>query len=352
MRLNANRRSLTDDQQHPDPAGRQKTFERTDSAGQPDREYSDDRDEHYADNNHGGNHRDDGYPNPQGEPVFPLLQNGQYGRPSRAEKGLGTAANVLNSTLRRGEAYHKNYTNQQKGPATSEYYNNTGYGDYQQVGGLAGGDYGRLEESLQVPIQQQHNQAMTDINNVFGGNGLYGSTGRGMMSDAMAAQNNATQNALASATAQRYGLELQDRSQRMGENMNAWKAGAASADQQNAYNQGQLNWDVSQQQAVNDFYNQKLAQNANYRDSYNAWRTNLDELSFQRALQLAGMGNSSAAAQSQADIAAANRDALTTQAMWTGGGQLLGGMMSMPTGNNSSVGGDLFNTVSNWFNWD
>lgn len=216
------------------------------------------------------------------------------------KEAYGATDDVVERALNRDQAFHQDYTSKLAGPATGEFYSNQGYGDLETVGGLMGEDYQRLEESLQSPIHQQHADAMTDIKNVFGGNGLYGSTGRGMMSDAMATQNNATQEALAGATAQRYGMEMQDRSQRMGENLSAWQAGASAADQKNAYSQDKIQFDLDQRQKEADFKNQKLAQKAQYQDDKSAWEDAQDAQDFAMASQAGSLKSGALQAQNLA----------------------------------------------------
>lgn len=222
-----------------------------------------------------------------------------------------------------------------KGPAQANYYDYTAPGQMKTVGGLEGGDYAKLTESLQAPIHTQHNKAMNRIDDNFSARGLYGSTGGGMMSGAYGAQNQATQNALSGAQAQSYGLQLQDMGQQIGQNKAEWAAGLANAQDQNTYNRNKLTHDLNQQNQQNQFHNQNLQQNFQYGLDQQNWQNQIDELNYQRAMQLAGQGNSGAvsAANNQASQYMADKQASASNdaAIWGAVGSLaspaIGGLM-------------------------
>ncbi len=244
--------------------------------------------------------------------------------PESAQKtGLGTAQNVLKNTLNRQQQYPDDLSGSLQGPATGEMSENIGYGSMEKIGGLMGGDYDRLEQNLQQPILNQGQQAQNQIQDVYSGRGLYGSVGGGLMSGAQAQSQQATQDALANTVAQRYALELQDKGQRMSEAEALFKSGALTADQQNQYNRDKMLWDVNQQQQGIDFQNAMAQMQQQYGLDKQNWQTQVDELNFQRALQLAGQGNSGAQAQAMLNQA----DAAERAALYQGLGSVAGGLM-------------------------
>lgn len=308
----------------------------------------------------------------------PTYQSGSV-KPETAQKtGLGTAQNIMTNRLGSNNNYPDNYTNRLKAPASLSVSRNVTYnpmrtvngisdstftnaGKMNTVGALKGGDYAALEKALQSPILQQGKVARQQINDEYGGRGLYGSVGGGLMSGAQAASQQATQDALSNATATRYGLEMQDKEQQIAQNQavvqaiqNAlglrldnqgqmidqnkaqFAAGASSADQRNAYNLMRNQTIQSNANQANDFFNKKLANNAQYEIDRNNFRTGVDEINFQRALQLAGMGNSGAQVQATIKAAKEAADATNQAGLWQGLGALGGGLMGSYDGSGES----------------
>jgi hypothetical protein len=240
------------------------------------------------------------------------------------KKGLGTGYNIMQAGLTREQAYPQSYTDQMQGPAQADYYQYTAPGQMNTVSGLQGGDYEALTQSLQQPIYSQHNKVMAGINDQYSANGLYGSTGGGMMSQAQGAQNEATQNALSNAVATRYGLQLQDQAQQIDQNKAQWAAGLANAQEQNAYNQNALQYDLNQRNQQAQWNNSLLEQDYNQALNELNWRNSIDEQNFQRAMQLAGQGNSGAIANQQLQAAQDQARADNNAAIWGSVGNLAG----------------------------
>jgi len=309
----------------------------------------------------------------------PTYKPGTVNKPETAQKaGLGTANNILNSGINRTNVYPDNITSQLSGPANLSVSRNVTYNPMQTVQGISnglfddagkmntvralnGGDYAAVQRALQAPILRQGQVARQQINDEYGGRGLYGSVGDGLMSGAQAASQQATQDALSNAVVQRYGLELQDKGQQITQNQavvqalqNAlglrldnqgqmidqnkaqFAAGASSADQINNYNlmRNQTVRDNAQNNI--DFRNQKLRENKQYLIDRENWKTGIDEINFQRALQLGGMGNSGAAVNAQLQAARDQADAANNAGMWQGIGSIAGGLMGSYDGSGES----------------
>ncbi len=248
--------------------------------------------------------------------------------PEAAQKaGLGTGKNILASNVAQTQTYKPDISGQLQGPATGQYAANVGYNPMKTVGGLTGGDYDKLQTNLQQPILSQGQKAQQGIKADYGGRGLYGSVGSGLMSGAQAQGQEATQNALANAVAQRYALQLQDQEQQMGQNQALFQAGAMTADQQNAYNQAQLGWDVAQEQAGIDFANAQAQMANQYGMDKQNWQNQIDQTNFQNALALAGLGNVGTSANQQYQLGQQQGDAAQQAALYGGIGQLAGGLM-------------------------
>lgn len=240
------------------------------------------------------------------------------------KKGLGTGYNIMQSGLSREQAYPQSYTDQMQGPAQADYYQYTAPSQMNTVSGLQGGDYEALAQSLQQPIYSQHSKAMAGINDQYSANGLYGSTGGGMMSQAQGAQNEATQNALANTVATRYGLQLQDQSQQIDQNKAQWAAGLANSKDQNAYNQNALQYGLDQRNQQAQWNNSLLEQDYNQALNELNWQNSIDEQNFQRAMQLAGQGNSGAISNNQLQAARDQAKADNNAAIWGSVGNLAG----------------------------
>lgn len=255
--------------------------------------------------------------------------------------GLGTAKNIAAQRASQQQVYPADITGQLQGPATGEYYTHQAMPELQQVGGIAPGGYQAVQSALETPIMQQAQRAQTQIGDIYSGRGLYGSSGSGMQSQALADQNLATQQALAGAVTKRYDLEMADRAARRQEALNQYKAGYANVGEENLYNQQRMAWDLAQEQARRDFANQQLERGQQYGLNRQAWEENQREIDFQRMMQLAGMGSSGAATQAGLDAAREQAEAASSAGMWSGIGSLAGGFLGAPTSSGGSVGGDL-----------
>jgi hypothetical protein len=317
------------------------------------------------------------------------------------KKGLGTAYNIAQAGTNNSLLYPENYTDKLKGPAQSDYYDYQAPQNLQTYGaapslapttpqaeaikaipGIGKNGYESVQDALQTPVYSQANKAQNNINSVYGANGLYGSAGNGLMSNALAEQNEATQNALANTVVNRYYLEMADKEalrrqalnifqseyaldrfrQDEAQNqftagfqnnealrdqaLNQWKTGYTNTADINQYNAAQQAYDLQQQQAQNDWYNNLMAQNFNYDLNKNAYNQNQLETDFQRYLQLAGQGNSGASVQATIDAADANADATANAGLWSGIGSVAGGLLGASTGDGGSVGGSIWDSIS------
>jgi hypothetical protein len=385
------------------------------------------------------------------------------------KKGLGTAYNIAQAGTNNSLLYPENYTDKLKGPAQSDYYDyqapqnlqtygaapslasttttaqyggitpqaqygsitpQAQYGSItpqaeaiKAIAGIGKNGYESVQDALQTPVYSQANKAQNNINSVYGANGLYGSAGNGLMSNALAEQNEATQNALANTVVNRYNLEMADKEalRRQAQNifqseyaldqfrmqdalnqfnsqfstdqfrmqdalnqfnsqfstdqfrqdeaqnqftagfqntealrdqaLNQWKTGYTNTADINQYNAAQQAYDLQQQQAQNDWYNNLMAQNFNYDLNKNAYNQNQLETDFQRYLQLAGQGNSGASVQATIDAANANADATANAGLWSGIGSVAGGLLGASTGDGGSVGGSIWDSIGGSI-WD
>lgn len=264
---------------------------------------------------------------------------GSIGKAEDAQKyGLGTAKNIIEGTTGKPGYYPEDISGKLKGPAQADYYQNTGFTPYQS---LTGGDFAKLQESLSAPIMQQDRLAQERIGDVYGGRGLYGSVGGGLMSGAQAAQTGATQSALGQAYAQ--GLALQQQ-----EAENIFKTGAMTTEQANQYAQAKQAYDLAQQQRQADFYNQQLAMQQQYGLDEQAWQNAQDQIAFDRSATLGGLGTSAAGLQAQQDIAKRNAAAAQQGALYQGIGSLAGGLMGAYGKDIASGVGDA---VSSGYDW-
>lgn len=272
--------------------------------------------------------------------------------PAKASKqALGGAMDVLQNqpntpypTLRRPQTtqYSPYYGAKGKGD-TSNPYRGRRSGDTRGYGGLMGGDYSRFEQALQTPIRQQHQQAVNQIGDVFGARGLYGSSGNRAHSAALAQQNQATQAALGNATAQRYGMQMQDMVNAQNFDLqdaalwvqdaqNQANYGLANAAMLNDYNRNATSWYDNQVNRGIDFDNQQRLAAWDYANNRQPQRR------FENWLGLATGTMPGYAADREAD-------AYNNASMWQGVGGLMGGFLGAPTGGGSSVAGDVIDWI-------
>ncbi|MES1923154.1 hypothetical protein MHBO_004697 [Bonamia ostreae] len=126
---------------------------------------------------------------------------------------------------------------------------------------------------------------------------------------------------------QRYGLQMKDIEGRRAQEQAAFAAQAASADEMNRYRQGLMGFDIGQRQRQADFANQLLAQRKQDELNRELWKQGQQQTDYERALALAGLGQSAAGMQSQQDIAKRQAESAQTGALYGGLGTALGGLM-------------------------
>lgn len=260
--------------------------------------------------------------------------------PSAAQKfGLGTAKNILEGTVSRPGQYPEDISGKLKGPAQADYYQNVAYSPYQS---LTGGDFTKLQGALTTPIMEQDRLARERLENQYSARGLYGSGGGGLMSSAMAAQEGAKEGALSGAYANALALQQKEAKQQ-------FAADAAAADQLNRYRAGQQAYNLGQDQRQIDFENQQLAAARQYGLDRQAWQNAQDQIGFDRASQLAGLGTSGAGLQSQQDIARRQADAAQKSALYQGLGSLAGAFAGSGYGEKLAQGaGDALSSGTDW----
>ena len=282
--------------------------------------------------------------------------------PEAAQKvGLGTGQNILADQVAKKYDYPDDISGQMTGPATADYATqaqNTPMAQY-EMGSLTGGDYDTLQSNLQAPIYQQGQEQQANIANTYGGNGLYGSVGGGLMSGAQADSQQATQNALSNAVGQRYNLQLAEQealaNYNLDQNKSLYASGAANTDQLNKQALEEMGYNKAQDQAGIDFGNQQLANKQQYQMSRNAFDQSVDDRNYQNALALAGLAQPAVASNqgyssNQASIAAqrAQADAAQQAALYGGLGQLAGGLMGS-YGDKGWTFGGIGDTIGSWF---
>lgn len=267
------------------------------------------------------------------------------------KRGLGAGYDILKSQDARDYQYKPDISGQLEGPATTQFAQNQGYAPMKTVAGLEGGDYTALRDALQQPIINEGQRMQNQIADQYSARGLYGSVGGGLMSGAQTQSQGATQDALSNAIANAYAVQLQDQAQQIDQNKALFSSGATTADQLNAYNRDKMGFNLAQDQQGVDFRNAVLQAQNQYGMDRDQWQTGIDEVNFQRALQLAGMGNSGAQVAAQRQMASDAADAQSTAALYGGLGSIAGGLMgsydqSGDSGWNLSGVGD---TVAGWF---
>lgn len=270
-----------------------------------------------------------------------------------------TAQNVVNNALTQAQTSlngmttpaYPTYTGDQKtGPTQMNYYQNVQSPQYQTTGPLMDGDYDALQKAYENPAYQAYNTATANTQNVFGNNGMYGSVGNGLMSDAMGYNQQVLNNGLSNAVSQRYQMQQTDMDRMRQENENAAKFGFMDAAQQNEYNLNKLNWDYGQAENQRTWDNSQI----DNRFAYDLAKANYDmagqQQIFDNWANLASGAGSSANAQMQAlsnqykadqSYAAAQQEAnAKSTAGWLGAAGTLGGAA---LGNK-----DITGAIGNW----
>jgi hypothetical protein len=139
------------------------------------------------------------------------------------KQGLGSASTILSGQMGQNRSYPTWYGSQLKSPTQMDYSSYRPNQAYKTTGGLMGGDYDRLEQAFQAPVKQAYQENLGQIKNIYGGNGLYGSSGGNMMSGALGGAQNQYQTGLADATARRYAFQSEDLDRRIQEQQFGWK---------------------------------------------------------------------------------------------------------------------------------
>ncbi len=247
-------------------------------------------------------------------------------------------------------------------------------GSYQ---GLMGGDYNRLEQALAQPGQLAANQAydtgLRQLQEIFGGRGLYGSTmmGNQMNEGLMREYMNALASNASNAAAKRYSMEQSELANLNQYNMtreqaqnqfaaqqyqtsaahqaDLWKAQQAEAQRKQAYGAGKQAWNYQQASQQRDWQNAQAYEQFTYKLAQQAYDQQQKEAQMNRALAIAGQGSPLSQAYLHYQIAqqqnAAAReaarlssDAQTQKAIWGGLGSAAGGLM----------GGNLGSDIWEW----
>jgi len=261
------------------------------------------------------------------------------------KSGLGTAQSIANAQLGATQNMAPDVSMQMMNPATAQYYSRQALPQLQEIGGIGEQGYQAVQDALFAPIKQQDEIARQRLSDMYGGRGLYGSSGTGLMSGALAQQEQATQNALSNAVRQRYDLEMADRAARRGEALNLYKAGSSETLAGNEYAQGLMSFQKQQDQEQRDFRNSQIKAQADYINMQNQLKRAIDQQNFQDQLQLAGLGGSGAASanalQAQQNALKSQQDADWYKTIGTGVGSLL----SLPTSDGGSIGGDILSSL-------
>lgn len=220
-----------------------------------------------------------------------------------------TAQNVVNSALNKAQstlngmstpAYPTYTGNQKTGPTQMNYYQNVQAPQYQTTGALMDGDYDKLQQAYEQPAYQAYNTATVNTQNVYGNNGMYGSVGNGLMSDAMGYNQRQLNNGLSTAVGQRYQMQQTDMDRMRQENENVAKFGFMDAAQQNEYNKNKMAWDYAQAENLRNWNNGQIDE----KSAYDLAKINYEQAGQQRifdnAANLAAGAGSTANGQMQA----------------------------------------------------
>lgn len=191
--------------------------------------------------------------------------------------------------------------------------------------GMMGGDYDALQQALmqpgQIAAQNAYGQGYTNLKNVMGGRGLYGSSIMG--NQATQGLDRTYQDTLASnaagAAATRYGMQAEDlgrqnefglnlfqsllgREQNQNEfglnsaqfakdqNYDLWRSGLANAERQDTYGTNKLNWDYGQAENLRNWQNSQNLEKYQYDLAANAYKNQMNEADINQYLSLAGQG--------------------------------------------------------------
>ncbi|WP_421901309.1 hypothetical protein [Maridesulfovibrio sp.] len=222
-----------------------------------------------------------------------------------------SAQNVVTSALNKAQSTlngmktpeYPTYTgNQKQGPAQMDYYQHTQAPQYQTTGALMDGDYDKLQQAYEQPAYDAYNKATANTQNVFGNNGMYGSVGNGLMSDAMGYNQQQLNNGLSNAVAQRYQMQQADMDRMRKENENAAKFGLMNTQMQNEYNKGKLAWNYGQAESQRNWNNGQIDSKAAYDLAKNIYDQAGEQRIFDNAANLASGRGSTASTQMQSQV--------------------------------------------------
>ncbi|MCV6605093.1 MAG: hypothetical protein OIF34_07290, partial [Porticoccaceae bacterium] len=180
------------------------------------------------------------------------------------------------------------------------YYQHTQAPQYQSTGPLMGGDYDKLQKAYEQPAYDAYNKATTNTQNVYGNNGMYGSVGNGLMSDAMGYNQRALNTGLSDAVSQRYKMQQTDMNRMRQENENIAKFGLMNAQRQDDFNKGKLAWDYGQAESKRNWGNSQIDSKFAYDLAQKNWNMTGEQRIFDNAANLASGAGSNANAQMQA----------------------------------------------------
>lgn len=301
--------------------------------------------------------------------------------------GLDQAKNLFNQ-MATPPSYPSQVSQNQQAPVQMGYYDYTPSATMQQVAapnytasggayqGLMGGDYNRLEQSLaqpgQLAAQQGYDTGLRNLQEVFGGRGLYGSTmmGNQMNEGLMREYMNALSSNASNAAAKRYSMEQSELASANQFNMNReqsqnqfaqqgfqtgaahsadlFKAQQAEAQRQQTYSAGQQAWNYQQQAQQRDWQNNQAYEQFTYKLAQQAYDQQMKEAQMNRALAIAGQGSPLSQSYLNYQIAqqqaAASKDAASQMASAQTNAALYGAVGS---GAGGLLGGDLGNSI-----WD
>ncbi|SME89471.1 hypothetical protein [Desulfovibrio gilichinskyi] len=279
-----------------------------------------------------------------------------------------TAQNVVNGALTKAQTAlngqttpaYAAYTGDQKtGPTQMNYYNQTATNPYQSQGGLMDADYNALQKAYEQPAYDAYSKATANTQNVYGNNGMYGSVGNNLMSDAMGYNQQQLNTGLSNAVDQRYKMQETDMDRMRAENENTYKFGMMDAQRQDEYNANKMAWDYGQQEAQRGWDNSQIDNKFAYDNAKNQWNMAGQQRLFDNALNLAAGSGSTASSQLQAgaDVYAANKKASADNTSgWLGAaGTIAGGLLGNKDATNaigsglSSAGSWFGDAISSWW---
>ena len=272
---------------------------------------------------------------------------------STVDYGLGAAKDALAGTQTAAQSpYPAWYGSQLQGPVQSGYNVNYQSGPtLNTVQGLGANNYQDVYNSYANTAKDAYDRSLTEGDNRYGANGLYGSQGQGMQSDYMGQAQKQYQAGLLNAQTQAYNTQQTDIQQQMLQNQNQFNAANTVNTQNNTNNANQFAWDYGQQQQNADWNNSQVTNQNAYTLAQRADAQAQAQRQFENPLALATGANPNTAAQLSAQTATQNQNTAAktaqTNALYTGLGGLAGGLLSAKTSSGGSVGGDALSALGN-----